>query len=165
MEEILFQQFGEEIIEEDVSPENFEIPNINFNPFCKSVSLTSFYFTPSLAISKKDLHFIINVEEIEGKVKIKKEKFISRNLIIGNLENPRFVIFAHYDTIKKGAIDNSSGVAILLSLIKENPKTLSNTLFVFSGSEELSFEKPIYWGKGYRVFEEEFKEVLKNSKK
>jgi len=148
-----------------ISARFFNFPNINFNPYCKVISLATFYFAPSIAIEKKNVKHILEAEQIEGRVKVKKEKYTSKNLIVGNLENPKFVIFSHYDTVKKGAVDNASGVALLISIIKEKPELLKENAFIFSGSEELSFDKPIYWGIGYRIFEEEYKAILENCKK
>lgn len=148
-----------------ISARIFSSTNINFNPYCRTISLATFYYAPSLAIPRNDVKRIIDAEEINGVVKVRKEKFVTENIIIGNLENPKCIVFTHYDSIKKGAIDNSSGVSVIVDTIKENSTLLRNSIFVFSGSEELSFDKPIYWGKGYRVFEEEFKALLENAKR
>ncbi len=148
-----------------VSARFFSDANINFNLYCDEISLATFYFAPSIAVRKKDISTIINGENVNGKVSIKKECFISRNLLVGNLKKPKYVVFSHYDTVLNGAIDNSSGTALCIELIKSFPEVLKNVLVVFSGSEELSFDRPIYWGKGYRVFEEEYFSVLKNCKK
>lgn len=141
-----------------------EQPNINFNPYCEDISLPSFYNAPSVAIAKKDLNKLIDVENVKIKVKVKKEKFSSSNILIGNLNNPKNLIFTHFDTVLKGAVDNSSGVSVVISIIKKFPKLLNNNLFILSGSEELSFENP-YWGCCYRIFEKEFLNLIKNSKR
>lgn len=148
-----------------VSSRIFNAPNINFNPHCRTISLATFYHAPAITVVKEDVQRIINAEEVNGTVKVKKQRFTTMNLIVGNMKNPKYVVFAHYDSVLKGAIDNSSGVAILLHIIKEKPTVLLRSLFVFSGSEELSFERPIYWGRGYRVFEEEYKSLLNNAKR
>jgi len=142
--------------------EDFEIPNINFNPLSKGISLATFYYVPAIAISKEDLNKL--PENLKVEIKVKKEEFISRNILIGNLENPKNLFFTHYDTILNGANDNSSGVAVLLYYILNNRDSLRQNLFVFCGSEELSFEKP-YWCKGYREFEKEYLNLMKKSKK
>ncbi len=139
--------------------------NINFNPYSNTISLATFYFAPSIAVHRKNVGKILSAESVEAKVKVKKEKFVSANLIIGNLENPKALCFAHYDTVLNGAIDNSSGTAVLLHLIKIRPEILKKICIVLSGSEELSYDKPIYWGKGYRVFEEEYKSLLEKTKR
>jgi len=148
-----------------ISARFFNHPNINFNPYCKLISLATFYFAPSLAIEKKNVKKIIDAEVINGKVMIKKEKYASENIIVGNLKNPKIAIFTHYDSVKKGAVDNSSGVSLLVHMIKERSDLLKKSVFIFSGSEELSFNNPIYWGKGYRIFEEEYKTLLENCKR
>ncbi|MEM0481104.1 MAG: hypothetical protein QXQ14_02910 [Candidatus Aenigmatarchaeota archaeon] len=138
-------------------------PNINFNPYCKEISLPSFYNAPSVAIARKDLNKILE-EDVKIKVKVLKERFRSANILIGNLKNPEFLIFSHFDTVLNGAVDNSSGIAVIISLIKEHPELLKNNLFILSGSEELSFENP-YWGYGYRVFEKEYEDLIFSSKR
>jgi len=142
--------------------ENFSIPNINFNPLSNSISLATFYYVPSIAISKKDLNKL--PENLKIKIKVKKEKFVSRNILVGNDENPKNIFFTHYDTVLNGANDNSSGVAILLYYILNNRDSLEQNLFVFCGSEELSFEKP-YWCKGYREFEKEYFDLMNKANK
>jgi len=142
--------------------ENFESPNINFNPLSKSISLATFYYVPSIAISKKDLNKL--PENLRIKIKVKKERFVSRNILVGNAKNPKNIFFTHYDTVLNGANDNSSGVAILLYYILNNRDSLKNNLFVFCGSEELSFERP-YWCKGYREFEKEYFDLMNKTKR
>ena len=133
--------------------EDYIFPNINFNPYCNGISLATFYYVPSIAISKKDLFKI--PEEIKVKIKVKKENFISRNILVGNLKNPKNIIFTHYDNLL---------TAVLIYYILKNRNALKENLFAICGSEELSFEKP-YWCKGYREFELQFLEIMKNSKK
>ncbi len=148
-----------------VSARYFSDANINFNLYCDEISLATFYFAPSVAVRKEDVPALINAETVNGKVSIKRELFVSRNLLVGNLEKPRYILFSHYDTVLNGAIDNSSGTALCMELIRRFPELLKDVLIVFSGSEELSFDKPVYWGKGYRVFEEEYLSALKNCKR
>lgn len=148
-----------------VSARIFFHSNINFNPYCNEISLATFYHAPSIAVEKSYVQKIIEVEEIKGKVKVKKKRFLSRNLLIGNIKNPKAIVFTHYDSVINGAVDNSSGVAVCIKVLKNNPELAKKVLFVFSGSEELSFDFPIYWGKGYRVFEEEYLTLLKKAKK
>ncbi len=148
-----------------VSARYYSESNINFNPYSSSISLATFYFAPSVAVEKETIKAIVDGEEVKGKVWVRREPFVAENILVGNIKNPRTVCFAHYDSVLNGAIDNASGVAIMLEVIKNNPELLDENLFVFSGSEELSYDKPIYWGKGYRMFEEEFNSLLKNAKK
>lgn len=142
-----------------------ETPNINFNPCCSGISLLNFYFSPSLAIAPRELGKIIKANEVNGFVKVKKIDHFSSNIIIGNLKSPKTVVFAHYDSIGKGAVDNASGVSAVMKAIFSKPKKLKNTLYVFSGAEELSYDRPIYWGCGFRVFEKKYKSVLEKARK
>ncbi len=52
-----------------------------------------------------------------------------------------------------------------MKTIITNPKTLINTLYVFAGNEELSYDKPTYWGRGYRSFEKKFATLMQKAKK
>ena len=139
-------------------------PNINFNPKCRSVSLDNFYFAPALAVSKNDLPKILKAKKVKGEVKVIPYRFLSSNILIGNVKSPENIVFAHYDSIKKGAVDNASGVAVLMKVIISYPETFKN-LYVFSGNEELSYENPVYWGHGYRAFEKKYENLLHNAKK
>jgi hypothetical protein len=140
----------------------FDRPNINFNPFCQDISLVTFYRSPAVTVSKSNIERLMELEEI--KVKVKKERFISHNILVGS-KNPKYVVFTHYDTILNGVCDNISGTSFLLYFILKNPQYLKNTLFVLSGSEELTCYDSIYWGYGYRIFEEEYLDILKNCKR
>jgi len=139
--------------------------NINFNPQCKGISLSNFYFAPALAISKKDLPYILKAKKVFGKVIVEPIKHKAVNILVGNKKNPKTICFAHYDSIEKGAIDNAAGVAVLMKAIILKPKTLENNLYVFSANEELSYEKPTYWGYGFRAFEKKFLNIMIKTKK
>lgn len=140
-------------------------PNINFNPYSSSVSLPNFYFSPSLAISREDLPKIFNAKKINGEVKVKKFPHKSTNILAGNTKNPQNIIFAHYDGLGKGAVDNASGVAASLEAIISYPHVLKNNLIIFAGAEELSFDNPTYWGYGFRIFEKKHSLLMKQAKK
>lgn len=139
--------------------------NINFNPECSGISLSNFYFAPSLAISREDLMKVVKASRIRGVVKVKRKKHKSANILTGNKKNPEFILFAHYDSLKKGATDNASGTGVLMELLLKYPQTLKKCLFVFSGNEELSYDQPVYWGHGFRVFEKRYFSLLQKSKK
>jgi hypothetical protein len=139
-------------------------PNINFNPQCKSISLSNFYFAPAVAINRDDLKSIFSAKKVEGEVKVKPIRYKATNILVGNLRNPRIICFAHYDSIEKGAVDNASGVALLLGAILSKPSTFKDNLFVFCANEELSYDKPTYWGHGFREFERKFFKILKLAK-
>src|SRR6266446_4657729 len=124
-------------------------PNINFNPECDAISLSNFYFAPSLAVSKHDLPEILESRKISAELKVNPVEHESANILVGNTKNPKNILIAHYDCHKTGATDNASGVSVLMSLILGLPQTLKNTLYVFSGNEEISYDQPIYWGHGF----------------
>lgn len=139
--------------------------NINFNPCCKVISRSNHYFAPSLAIAPKDLTKIFRAKKIVGEVVVVPTNHQSMNIIVGNKRNPRTILFCHYDSIGPGATDNAAGTAVLLSLILERPDLLNDHLFVIAGNEELSYDKPLYWGHGYRVFEKKYKSAMRKAKK
>ncbi len=140
-------------------------PNINFNPKCSAISLANFYFAPSLAINKNDITKILEVKKVIGEIKVRRVKHRSMNILVGNKMLPKNIVFAHYDSIETGAIDNASGVAVMMSVIISYPELLKHNLFVFCGNEELSYDKPTYWGHGFRVFEKKHLNILTKSKK
>lgn len=142
-----------------------DCPNINFNPSCKGISLSNFYFAPSLAVKGSDLNKIIDAKTLLGTVEVMPYKHQSSNILVGNIKKPKNILFAHYDSIEKGVIDNASGVGVLMYLISNHRQVLENSLLVFSGNEELSYDHPVYWGHGFRVFEEEYKSLLNTAKK
>lgn len=139
-------------------------PNINFNPQCQTISLSNFYFAPALAVDKKGLWQILKMKKVFGLVEVESKKHQSFNILVGNKISPKNIVFAHYDSIETGATDNASGTAVLMKTILFQPQLLRNNLFVFSGNEELSYDKPTYWGHGYRIFEKEHKKILRNSR-
>lgn len=139
--------------------------NINFNPLCPAISLSDFYFAPAFAVSHSGLREILKAKKIKGYVQVEKRSHLSANILVGNFNNPKNIIFAHYDSIEKGAIDNASGVAVSLCIILKYPEVVKKNLIVFSGCEELSFDYPTYWGFGFRIFEKNFLSLMKNSQK
>ncbi|OGH85996.1 MAG: hypothetical protein A2493_03265 [Candidatus Magasanikbacteria bacterium RIFOXYC12_FULL_33_11] len=130
--------------------------NINFNPLCESISRGNHYFAPSVAIKKSDVIKVVNAKEIKAVVEVEKIKHGSKNILVGNLNNPKNILVCHYDSVGPGATDNASGTAMLLTLILNNKELLNNNLFLIGGNEELSYDYPIYWGHGYRAFEEKY---------
>lgn len=142
---------------------NFETPNINFNPFCEEISAANFYKAPAIAISKQMLPFILGAKAITGQVRVMKIRTDLAHILVGNTANPKKIIFAHYDSISIGAMDNASGVAVCLNLITKYPNLLVNCLFVFDPNEELSYDEPCYWGHGFRVFQERHRDLFDNA--
>jgi len=138
--------------------------NINFNPLAEAISRANHYFAPSLAIAKRDVQKVIDAKHVVGSVHVEPLAFESANILVGNIEDPEHVLFAHYDSLGPGAVDNASGVAVMLSLIFDDVD-LDKILLVFTGNEELSYDRPIYWGKGYRMFERDHRPCLRRAKK
>lgn len=156
----------ENIISSLVLADSFiHVPNINFNPKSNFISLASMYFAPAIAVNRNDVTKVLKARHIEGKVCVKSYKYESANIFVGNIKSPEVIIFTHYDSIGIGATDNASGVGVTMNIIASYPETLNYVLYVFSGSEELSFDEPTYWGYGYRVFEREYKNLLSNCTK
>lgn len=136
---------------------------ISFSSKCNSISIYNFYFDAALAISQKDIPKISEGRNIQGCLKVNKIIHETANILVGNKINPQNIIFTHYDCFGPGAVDNASGVAVVLKLLEK--ANLGKNLFVLSGCEELSFDKPIYWGYGFRVFEKKYFKILENSEK
>lgn len=139
--------------------------NINFNPQCSAISNSNYYFAPAISIKRDSLSKIFKAKNIKGEVVVEKIRHMAVNILVGNATNPEIICFAHYDSIKTGAIDNASGVSVVMNAILKTPKKLKNTLYVFSACEELSYDKPVYWGKGFRVFEKKYFKQMKKAKK
>ena len=133
--------------------------NIYSSPHTDNISVVSFYDKPSLAISRINHEKINNAKVINGNVSVIKEDFVTKNILVGNTNNPQNIIFAHYDSIiGPGAMDNGCAVAMLVNIIKSEPNLLTKNLFVFAGNEEISYDeyaedKFDYDGHGFRVFE------------
>ena len=140
--------------------------NINFNPLTKHISVADFYEHNAVTIKNADKNKIINANKVMVEVIVKKYRFISKNILVGNSSNPKFLVFAHYDCIGfDGAVDNASGVGAVMYAILKYPDLLDNTLFVFSGSEELSYDKYSSDGLGFRVFEQTFSKQMNKCKR
>lgn len=144
---------------------NLENSNINFNPYSDAVSCVNFYFAPAIAISRRDVAKVLLGNKISGSVVVKRLRTPVSHILVGNVKNPENIVFAHYDSILTGALDNASGVAVSLFLVIQQRELLENTLFVFDPCEELSFDKPTYWGYGFRVFEKKFPKLMTGAKK
>jgi len=141
------------------------LPLISFNPRCAAISAGDHYFSPALAVSHEGIDKILAAKDVRGDVVIEKVEHTSANILIGNSIAPRCIVFSHYDSIKKGAIDDASGVAVMLRTLLENNKLLEETLFVIAGNEELSFRNPIYWGFGYQAFEDAYGAAMRQAEK
>lgn len=133
---------------------------INFNPQCSSISLPVFYEMPALAVSHDALQKILAAKDVRGSVRVSHITHRSINILVGNKIDPQKICFTHYDSIKTGAIDNASGVAVMMELVKTKRDSLKNTLYVFAANEELSCDGKVYWGNGYREFEKKHHEIM-----
>ena len=142
-----------------------DLSNINFNPKCMGISHATYYFKPAISVSLAVLKKVLQARHVTATVHVKKQKHIATDLLVGNVTNPEVVCFAHYDSIKMGAIDNASGVSVMMAAIRSNRDLLEKNLFVFAANEELSYDKPIYWGHGFRIFEKHHKQTLERSKR
>jgi hypothetical protein len=138
--------------------------NINFNPKSEDLSLAQHYFSPSIAIGKDDLAKVKTGTEIEGSIDVDRTSYLSKNILVGNKNNPQYLIFAHYDCLETGATDNASGVSVMMGVIRENRDLLKNCLFIFSGNEEISYDRPNYWGRGFRMFDKRHPKLFKEAK-
>ena len=147
------------------SSQNFiRTENINFNPLCRDISRSNHYFAPSLAVPRDVVPKILRARRISGNVRVRKTLHRSANILVGNRVNPRSLVFSHYDSLYGGAVDNASGTALALCIAARYPHALKDTLFIFAGNEELSYDAPVYWGHGYRVFEERHPRLLDKAK-
>lgn len=138
--------------------------NINFNPFCPVASRPSLYAQPALSVSPNVLAQVLRGTSIQGFMKVRRKSHQAANILVGNKKNPRTISFAHMDSVETGAIDNASGVSVLLGVLAGHPELLNHHLFVFSASEEMSFDLPTYWGYDFRVFEKRLATVLAATK-
>ena len=146
--------------------EYIKIPTITFNPYCEGISCGVFFYNaPAVSISRNDVARILKAKNINGFVKVKPMSYVARNILVGNTKNPKFICFAHYDSILTGTWDNAGGVATIMGNILLYPQVLKNTLYVFMANEELSYDKPAYWCRGFRCFERAYLPLLNGAKK
>lgn len=136
---------------------------INFNPQCAGISLPIYYSVPAVAVSRFSKKKLLNAKNIRGYVRVEHVKHEAVNILVGNLKNPLSICFAHYDSIESGAIDNASGVAVMMEMIERHPESLRDVLYVFAANEELSCANELYWGNGYRVFESHYEQVMERA--
>ncbi|OGD83935.1 hypothetical protein A2572_00035 [Candidatus Collierbacteria bacterium RIFOXYD1_FULL_40_9] len=149
---------------------SFETGNIStkdqvvHSPHSDYISTPSYHKTPAVAISRTDAKKLNQATTVEGRVTVDKYSYLSRNFLVGNLDKPKNIIFAHYDSLGGGAIDNASSIAVCLKLLSEIRELISDNLFIFAGNEELSYDFPDYWGYGYRQFEKYYPGLLRQAK-
>ncbi len=87
---------------------------------------------------------------------VEKQKQTTYQILVGDRKNPKNIIFSHFDSVGTGAVDNATGTALMVELILSSPELLRDNLFVFDGNEEISYDHPVYWGRGYRNFEQKY---------
>ena len=140
--------------------------NINFSPYADIICTVGFYEHPSVAIKYSDLNKLFRAKKVYGEVRVQKYSYASENILVGNRKNPKFLAFTHYDCVGNGgAVDNASGVATAVYTIIKHPEILESTLFIFSGCEEISYDKYDPSGLGYRKFEQDFSPLLQAAKR
>lgn len=137
---------------------------VEFSPYSDYIETITFQSIPTVTISRTNVKILENATRVAGEVVVERLSFQSRNILVGNKLNPQKIIFAHYDGLGGGAIDNAGSVAICLQLLAENSELSSENLFVFAGNEELSYDTGDYWGKGYREFENKYTSLLESTR-
>src|SRR6266568_4200342 len=70
-------------------------PNINFNPDCDTISLSNFYFAPSVAVDKNGLNQLLKSKEVNAEIKVTPYQHESANILVGNSKNPKNILIAH----------------------------------------------------------------------
>ncbi|PIP65715.1 hypothetical protein COW95_00480 [Candidatus Peregrinibacteria bacterium CG22_combo_CG10-13_8_21_14_all_49_11] len=143
--------------------ESPDLPNINFNPYCRAISRGNHYWNPAVAVSHDVLQRILTASSVRAKIDIECVEDTAHNLLVGNTDDPNCIVFTHYDSIGPGAFDNASGTVACVDAVVQRRHTLDTTLFVLSGAEELSTKKPYYWGEGYRQFQREYAAQMKHA--
>lgn len=140
--------------------------NIAYSPVTDEISVVDHYKAPSISISRKDVVKIVMAKSVKGIVDVKRTRIDTENILVGNIENPEKIVFAHFDSIiGKGAVDNAGSVAMMLSFITNHSDLLNNMLFIFSGNEEMAYDEYKLSGYGFRVFENQYGDKLALAKK
>ena len=129
--------------------------NINFNPLCDSISKANFYFAPSVAVNRDLISALCRARKVEGFVDVEKVKFDSESILVGNLKNPKNIVFSHFDSIGPGAIDNASGTAICIKLILENKNISAMKKIIITLLEKGSSPKEVVEQQGISVISDE----------
>lgn len=146
---------GKEVMVSSAMPSIYlqDKANINFNPYCSSISRGNYYRAPAVAVSHDGVQRILSSHNVRANVETTIRSHESCNILVGNVINPTVVCFAHFDSIGPGAVDNASGVSVMMDVIITSPDVLRHVLVVFSGAEELSTDVPYYWGYGFRILQ------------
>jgi hypothetical protein len=142
-----------------------DLPNININPYCPVISKGNHYRKPAIAVSHEVLDRILRGKNVRAEIEVDLVEAEAHNILVGNAENPRTIVFTHFDSIGPGANDNATGTATVCDVLARSPQLMDGTLFVISGSEELSTDLPYYWGAGYRRFQEQYGARMRSAEK
>lgn len=142
---------------------------ITYNPYSAAASPATFFRIPALAVAKHVHEKILAMQQqgnvrFQGSVQVEKQSHIGRNILVGNVNNPKTLFITHYDSINKGALDNASGVAVVQHAIVHMQENIQDVLFAMCGTEELSYDE-LYWGNGYRALEKSMPHLFKNADK
>lgn len=140
--------------------------NIAYSPMTDSISVVDHYKVPSVSISRKDVVKIVMAKEVRGKVEVERRMIDTKNILVGNLDNPKNIVFAHFDSIiGQGAVDNAGSIITMMGCLVDNPELLKTTLFNFSGTEEMAYDDYKLSGYGFRVFESQYANLLEQAQK
>lgn len=137
---------------------------IIFNPVSEGICLQTYKDYPAIAVNRDSIIELTLANTIRGEVLVEPFEFESQNILVGNLENPTKITFAHYDSIVgAGAIDNAGSVGVIMQTLVENPALLKDNLFVFIGCEEesISSKEGLY---GFKQFDKTYRNILKTAK-
>lgn len=142
---------------------------ISYNPYASAASPAIFFRIPAIAVAKHIHAKIMEMKKwgkvsLQGSVEVERHNHTGRNILIGNVDNPKHICITHYDSINKGALDNASGVAVMQHAIANIRDGMKDTLFAICGTEELSYDE-LYWGNGYRVLENAMPHLFENAEK
>lgn len=138
--------------------------NLAYNPMTDSLCPVDHYPVPSLTVSRRAVVKIMMAKEVKGRVEVKNLKIDTENILVGNLNYPRNLVFAHFDSIiGPGAVDNAGSVVMMMGCLADNRSLLTNTLFIFSGNEEVAYDEYKRSGYGFRVFEQKYGKLIKNA--
>ncbi len=140
--------------------------NIAYSPVTDDISVVDHLEIPSITISRKDIVKVVMGKDIHGRVEVEKKEFSTENILVGNLKNPKNIVFSHFDSIvKDGAVDNGAGVSVLMKLALQK-NIINDSLLIFSGNEEISYDDYSHKsGYGFRVFEKDYKNILLSTHK
>jgi len=136
---------------------------IIYNPLSKGICAQSLKEVPALAVNIEYVDILKNSQNISGRVEVEKEDFTSQNILVGNITNPKKIIFAHYDSVVgAGALDNAAAVDVLYNTILLNRSLLNDYLFVFAGIEEESISNHDgYYG--FEMFDNQYASIMNST--